>query len=94
MKTLSTTLSASQARSNFYNILDQVSKKFKRYIVTRRGAAKAVIMPSEEVEGWEETMEIIANKKLVKDILKSEQDRRLGKAITEKKLLKELDIPS
>lgn len=92
MKTLEPILSASKARTNFYTILDEVSKKFKRFVITRRGSAQAVVMPPEEVEAWEETMEIMANKKLVRDIRKAEQERRAGKGIPEEKLLKELGI--
>jgi len=92
MKALDSTISASQARSNFYNILDQVSKNLKRFTITRRGSTQAVVMHPEEVEAWEETMDIMASKQLVKDILISEQDRKIGKVISEKKLIKELGI--
>lgn len=40
----------------------------------------------------EDTEEILADKKLVIEILKSETERKTGKVITEKKLLKELKI--
>jgi len=92
MKALDSTISASKARSNFYEILDEVSKKLKRFVITRRGSAQAVVMHPEEVDAWEETMEIMANKKLVRDILRGEKDRREGKVISEKELLKELGI--
>jgi len=92
MKTLSSTLSASKARNNFYTILDEVSQKFKRFVITRRGNTQAVVMHLEEVEAWEETMEIMANNRLVRDILRSEKDRLEGKVISEKALLKKLGI--
>lgn len=92
MKTLSSTLSASKARNNFYTILDEVSQKLKRFVITRRGSAQAVVMNLEEVEAWEETMEIMANNRLVRDILRSEKDRLEGKVISEKALLKKLGI--
>ncbi len=40
----------------------------------------------------EETMEILADKKLVAEILKSESEREAGKVVSEKKLFKELGI--
>lgn len=92
MKSLSSTISASKARNNFYTILEEVAKKSKRFIITRRGGAQAVVIHPEEVESWEETMEILSSKKLVRDILSSEQERKTGKVISEKKLLKELNI--
>lgn len=92
MKTLDSTISASKARSNFYTLLDEVSKKFKRFTITRRGSAQAVVMPPEEVEAWEETMEIMANKKLVRDIRKAQAELAAGKGISHEALLKELKI--
>ena len=89
---MTTTLSASEARSNFYNILDEVADKFKRFVITKRGKAKAVVMPAEEVEAWEETMEIMANKKLASDIKAAEKELKSGKGIPQEKLLKELGI--
>ena len=92
MSNLTSVLPASEARSNFYTILDEVSNKLRRFDITLRGKIKAVIMPADEVEAWEETMEIMANKKLVADILKSEKERKEEKVISEEKLLKELNI--
>lgn len=92
MSSISTTLSASHARSNFYTILEEVTKKLKRFVITRRGEAQAVIMHPDEVTSWEETMDILADKKLVAEILKSEAERKRGKVTSERKLLKELGI--
>ena len=39
-----------------------------------------------------DTVEILTDKKLVADILRSESERKTGKVITEKQLLKELGI--
>jgi len=51
-------------------------------------------MHPDEVASWEETMDILADKKLVTQIFKSEIEKKAGKVITEKKLLKELGISS
>jgi len=92
MKTLSSTISASQARNNFYEILDEVSGKLKKFVITRRGSAQAVVMNPEEVESWEETMEIMANKNLVRDIRKAEKEIAAGKTTRYENLLKESKI--
>ena len=92
MSSLATTLPASHARSNFYTLIDQVAHKFKRFTITRRGEAQAIVMHPDEVASWEETMDILADKKLVAQILKSESERKASKTISEKKLLKELGV--
>lgn len=94
MATLSTTLPASKARKNFYTILEEVSDKLRRFTITRRGKAEAVVLHPDEVAAWEETMDILADKKLVSQILKAEVERKAGKGISEKKLLQKLGISS
>jgi len=94
MSSISTTLSASHARSNFYTILEEVANKLKRFTITRRGEPQAIMMHPDEVASWEETMDILADKELVSQILMSEIERKRGKVISEKKLLKRLGISS
>ena len=92
MSLTSNTISASKARSNFYTLLEEVAKKLKRFTITRRGEAQVVMMHPDEVASWEETMEILSDRKLMADIKKSEIERKTGKVISEEKLLKELGI--
>lgn len=92
MKLTSTTIPASKARSNFYTLIDQVANELKRFTITRRGEAQVIMMHPDEVASWEETMEILADKKLVAEILKSESERKAGKVVSEEKLFKELGI--
>ena len=82
MNNLSAVLPASEARANFYDLLDEVSGKLRRFTITLRGKAKAVVMPAEEVEAMEETMEIMADKKLVKSIQEGLDDIKHGRVIS------------
>lgn len=86
------TISASNARSNLYTLLDDVSKRLKRVTITHRGNAQAVLMHPDEVAAWEETMDVIANKQLVADILQSKKNQNKGDVIAENELLNELGI--
>lgn len=92
MDLIPTTISASKARGNFYTIIKEVASKMRRFTITRKGEAQVVLMHPDEVASWEETMDILADKKLVAQILKSEMERKKGKVVSEKKLLKELGI--
>jgi len=92
MKLTSSTVSASKARSNFYTLIDQVANNLKRFTITKRGEAQVVMMHPDEVASWDETMEILADKKIVAEILKSESERKTGKVVTEEKLFRELGI--
>jgi len=92
VSTISATLSASQARNNFYTILEEVSGQLKRFTITLRGKAKAIILNPEEVAAWEETMEILSDHKLLKDIARADRELSKGRLISEKEIMKCLKI--
>jgi len=81
------TLSASQARSDFYNLLDDVAQNFKHFIITKKGKPQTIMIPLEEFESWQETINIMTNKKLVKDIEEGLKDIEEGNILTEQELL-------
>jgi len=91
MSNLSTVIPASEARKNFYTLLDEVGEKFKEFTITLRGKAKAVVMPFSEVEAWKETMSIMADKGLMSDIKEGLNDIRNGRVLSEKQLKKKLN---
>lgn len=92
MNTLSTTLPANIARSKFYQVLDEVGNNLRRFVITHRGKTKAVVMPIEDVEAWEETLEVLSDRKLMKDIKKSRADYKKGDFITLDGLTKKYNI--
>lgn len=92
MSNLSSTLSASKARTNFYDILDEVGKGLRRFTITLRGEEKAVVLSPEEVASWEETMDILANSELVNNIKIAEKELARGEFMTEKQAMGNLDI--
>lgn len=87
---LPSSLTASQMRANIYKILEEVDRKSRRFKITHKGKVKAVVMSEEEVESWEETLDITSNKKLMKDIQQADEDFRKGKYITLDELEKKI----
>jgi len=86
------TISASKARDNLYKILDEVKNGLKSYTITLRGEAQAVVINPEELEAWEETLDILSDNKLVAQILKSQEEIKMGKYLNEDDIIKELNI--
>jgi len=86
------TISASKARDNLYKILDEVKNGLKSYTITLRGEAQAVVINPEELEAWEETLDILSDNKLVAQILKSQEEIKMGKYLNEDGVIKELNI--
>jgi len=86
------TISASKARDNLYKILNEVKNGLKSYTITLRGEAQAVVINPEELEAWEETLDILSDNKLIAQILKSQEEIKMGKYLNEDDVIKELNI--
>ena len=66
---MNTILTASQTRANIYNMLDQVKDNLAQFIISHKGVPTAALIPLEELESWQETLEIMSDKKLIKDLI-------------------------
>jgi len=86
------TISASKARDNLYKILDEVKNGLKSYTITLRGEAQAVVINPDELEAWEETLNILSDNKLVAQILKSQEEIKKGEYLNEDDVIKALNI--
>ncbi len=94
MQTLPTTLTASEARSNLYDMLDEVKKYLKRFVITHHGKPQAIVLPTEDVESMEETIELLSDTSLLRDIRRSIKDYRAGKFYTLSQVEQMLNTPS
>lgn len=92
MAALTSTMTASDARINLYDMLEEVKRFTRRFTITHKGKPQAVLMPIEEVESWEETLEILADKKLMKDLKQAETDRKFGRTYPLSKVVKQLKL--
>ena len=92
MTPIPTTLSVSDARANLYDMMDEVQKYHRRFIITHHGKPQAVLISIEDLESLEETIEILSNKKLMADIHQSEKGIRTGKYYTLEEVMKEIGL--
>jgi len=86
------TISASKARNNLYKILYEVKNGLKSYTITLRGEAQAVVINPEELDAWEDTLDILSDNKLIAEILKSQEEVKSGEYLSEDDMIKELNI--
>jgi prevent-host-death family protein len=89
VKKYETTLPATEARKKFFKILEEIKKPDQVYTITLDGKKKAVILSAEEYESWLETMEIIQNPKVMKEIKEAEKEFKRGEYATLEEVLKE-----
>ena len=79
MSNLSVSLPVSEARKNFYDIADEAINNLKRFVITRRRGGSITVLSTEEMDSLEETMEILSNRILVKNIKQGLDDIKKGR---------------
>ena len=84
------TIPLTELRPKLPKIMDRLSKYFDRYVITRHGKPEAVMLSEEDYESLLETLDILSDQKLMKDIKKSREELRKGKGIPWEKLKKKL----
>ena len=82
------TVTASEARQNLYSLIRRASKGLRAFEIKLRGVEPVVLISKEELEGWLETLDIMASPDEVRAI---EEGRRDKTGIPLEKLLKELE---
>ncbi len=77
MATLQPILPANEARANFYQILEEAGVNLRQFTITHRGKPLVVMMSQEEFEGWQETLEIMGDKKLLASLTRSMKSKKV-----------------
>lgn len=87
-----TTVSATMARANLFDLIDEVSASGKRVGITKKGETKAVLISPEELASWEATMDVMSDPDLVKSIKRGMEDIERGRVISWEQVKKELNL--
>ena len=74
-----TTLTVTEAKAHFLELIRGSNERLERFIITKQGKPAAVVMNADEFEGWLETVEIMSDKKLLKEIRKAKKELEQGK---------------
>ena len=51
-----TTLTVTEAKAHFLELIRNSDKRLERFIITKQGKPAAVVMNADEFEGWLETL--------------------------------------
>ena len=86
------TISVRELRPKLSKVIDDIHKKFDRYVITRRGKPEVVMMSIDDYEGLLETLEIESDPELMKRLKKAEEDMKKGKGKSLEQIHKELGI--
>lgn len=73
------TISSTEARKKFAEVIDNIGRGSARYTLTVNGKPRVVMMNAEEFEGWIETNDILSDPKLVAGIKRGQADIKAGR---------------
>lgn len=82
------TVSITQALEALPMFVEKAGKT--KYFITFKGSSRAVLMSMDEYESLQETLDILSDKKLMRDIKKAEKEIAEGKTILWEDAKKEL----
>lgn len=81
-------MTATEARKNFYSVIEKAGHPGVPVIITHEGLPKVVVMSYDEFEGWQETFEIMRDRELsaylVRELKKSPKQLMKGTISWEK----------
>lgn len=86
------TVPFTEARAKLSELLDELARRHEHVVITRNGRPAAVLVPPEEQEVLEETLEILQDEDILQALRKSEEDVRAGRLTTLRELRRELGI--
>ena len=72
-------MTATEARKKFYDVIDEAEHPGIAVVITHEGIPKVAVMSFEEYEGWQETMEIMADPQLDKELTEAVKNMKKGK---------------
>lgn len=58
----------SEVKAKLSRLLAEIEAREEEIIITRNGRAAGVLLSADQFEGWRETVEILADKELMKEI--------------------------
>ena len=71
-------MTITEARKNLYAVVDEAEHHGVAIAITHNGTPKVVVMSFEEYEGWQETMEIMADRELDKELEEAMKEMKAG----------------
>lgn len=70
------TVSATDARSHLFDLIEQAGRPGSFIAIKHRDLPDVVLMSIDEFEGWQETLEIMSDTALMKDIRAAMRERK------------------
>jgi prevent-host-death family protein len=74
-------VTATEARKHLFDLIEQAGRPGSYVTITHEGIPKVIVMSTEDFEGWQETVEIMADPDLLAAIKEGMDDMRCGRVV-------------
>jgi antitoxin YefM len=81
-----------EARARLSELLDELERQHEHVVITRNGRPVGVLVPAEEQEALEETLEILQDEEILAALRESEDDVTAGRLKTLDEVRRELGL--
>ena len=82
-------LPVTKVKRELLNILKRIEEEEATIALTRNGEAIGIMMPLSRYEALLETIEILADKKIIRSLQRSKKDFEAGRALTDDEIWEE-----
>ncbi|MBI5412909.1 type II toxin-antitoxin system Phd/YefM family antitoxin [Candidatus Peregrinibacteria bacterium] len=89
---MNNTFPATKVRAQFFKMIEDANQPGSSLTITVEGEPKVVMMPVADFEGWQETLEVMSDKKLLSGINKGLKDAKTGNLRSEDEVKKALNL--
>lgn len=79
-------ITATEAKKRLLELVRDSDESFERYLITRNGEPKAVLMSVDDYEGWIETLELMSSDSAMEEIRKARKELDAGRGISFEKI--------
>ncbi|MBI2236978.1 MAG: type II toxin-antitoxin system Phd/YefM family antitoxin [Actinobacteria bacterium] len=81
-----------EARAKLSELLDELERRHEHVVITRNGRPAAILVPPDEQEALEETLEILQDEDILEALRESEEDVEAGRLSTLREVRRELGL--
>lgn len=86
------TVPFTEARAKLSQLLDELERQHEHVVITRNGRPTAVLVPADEQEALEETLEILQDEDVLEALRASEKDVKAGRLTSLQDVRRELGL--
>ena len=76
------TLPLSEVKAKLSALVDEVESRDERIVITRKGRPAAVLVSQDDLESWQETLEIASDRALMTEIRRGVRQIERGQAVS------------